>query len=48
MPPRIKIFKGVRSTDPEAEKAFTTYKNYLAHLKGYLDGTYGAGVGDGA
>lgn len=43
MSPKIRTFKGLRATDPEAEKAFVTYKNYLAHMKGHLDGTYGVG-----
>lgn len=31
------------STESEAEKAFTTYKNYLVHIRNCLSGTYGTG-----
>jgi hypothetical protein len=30
-------------TQPAAEKAFTTYKNYLLHLERGLGGVYGIG-----
>jgi hypothetical protein len=31
------------STTAEAEKAFTTYKNYLVHIDSCLGGVYGVG-----
>jgi len=33
-----------RPTEPEAEKSFTTYKNYLVHIERGLGGTFGVGA----
>lgn len=33
-----------RPTEDEAEKAFTTYKNFLVHIDRCLGGVYGVGT----
>lgn len=35
-----------RATEPEAERSFATYRNYLGHLRSFLEATYPGGALD--